>query len=80
MIRIFALCNMSIFMYILQSMYDHELQALQEVIQEKVVLLLNDHDNSVKRALLDNGITRLCVFFGRQKGWLTTLRYKTSIF
>ncbi|KAL4221189.1 phosphoinositide-3-kinase [Mactra antiquata] len=49
------------------SMYDHELQALQEVIQEKVVLLLNDHDNCVKRALLDNGITRLCVFFGRQK-------------
>ncbi|XP_053378617.1 phosphoinositide 3-kinase regulatory subunit 4-like [Mercenaria mercenaria] len=49
------------------STYDHELQALQEIIQEKVVQLLNDADNSVKRALLDNGITRLCVFFGRQK-------------
>ena len=45
-----------------------ELQALQEMIQEKVVMLLNDPDNSVKRTLLDNGITRLCVFFGRQKG------------
>ena len=51
-----------------QSSYDMELQALQEMIQEKVVMLLNDPDNSVKRTLLDNGITRLCVFFGRQKG------------
>ena len=52
----------------LQSSYDLELQTLQEIIQEKVVLLLNDPDNTVKRTLLDNGITRLCVFFGRQKG------------
>ena len=54
--------------YFPQSSYDMELQALQEMIQEKVVMLLNDPDNSVKRTLLDNGITRLCVFFGRQKG------------
>ncbi|XP_052760753.1 phosphoinositide 3-kinase regulatory subunit 4-like [Mya arenaria] len=50
------------------STYDQELHALQEIIQEIVVALLNDLDNSVKRSLLDNnGITRLCVFFGRQK-------------
>lgn len=61
------------FFIVLQSTYDQELQALQEIIQEKVVLLLNDHDNSVKRALLDNGITRLCVFFGRQKGMITNV-------
>ncbi|XP_064641912.1 phosphoinositide 3-kinase regulatory subunit 4-like isoform X2 [Lineus longissimus] len=47
--------------------YDAELQALHEMIQQKVVKLLSDPDNIVKRTLLENGITRLCVFFGRQK-------------
>ncbi|XP_074653856.1 phosphoinositide 3-kinase regulatory subunit 4-like [Tubulanus polymorphus] len=47
--------------------YDAELQALHEMIQQKVVTLLSDPDNSVKQTLLENGITRLCVFFGRQK-------------
>ena len=45
-----------------------ELQSLQETIQQKVVTLLSDLDNTVKQTLLENGITRLCVFFGRQKG------------
>ena len=45
-----------------------ELQALHEMIQQKVVTLLSDPDNVVKQTLLENGITRLCVFFGRQKG------------
>ena len=48
--------------------YDVELQALHEMIQQKVVILLSDPDNIVKRTLLESGITRLCVFFGRQKG------------
>ena len=38
------------------------------MIQQKVVTLLSDPDNVVKQTLLENGITRLCVFFGRQKG------------
>jgi hypothetical protein len=69
-----------IYCLLFKSTYDHELQALQEIIQEKVVLLLNDYDNSVKRALLDNGITRLCVFFGRQKGRQSFLFYVGFLF
>ena len=29
--------------------------------------LLSDPENIVKQTLLENGITQLCVFFGRQK-------------
>ncbi len=50
-----------------KATYDMELQALHEMIQQKVVTLLSDPDNVVKQTLLQNGITRLCVFFGRQK-------------
>ncbi|XP_067658475.1 phosphoinositide 3-kinase regulatory subunit 4-like [Haliotis asinina] len=53
--------------YMLESSYDVELQTLQEMIQQKVVTLLSDPDNLVKQTLLQSGITRLCVFFGRQK-------------
>lgn len=57
------------FLYIsfLQGSYDTELQALHELIQRKVVTLLSDPENIVKQTLLENGITQLCVFFGRQK-------------
>ena len=51
----------------LQGSYDTELQALHELIQRKVVTLLSDPENIVKQTLLENGITQLCVFFGRQK-------------
>lgn len=44
-----------------------ELQALHEMVQQKVVTLLSDPENIVKQPLMENGITRLCVFFGRQK-------------
>lgn len=44
-----------------------ELQALHEMVQQKVVTLLSDPENIVKQTLMENGITRLCVFFGRQK-------------
>ncbi|XP_043922670.1 phosphoinositide 3-kinase regulatory subunit 4 [Protopterus annectens] len=47
--------------------YDTELQALHEMVQQKVVTLLSDLENIVKQTLMENGITRLCVFFGRQK-------------
>ncbi|XP_040103086.1 phosphoinositide 3-kinase regulatory subunit 4 [Oryx dammah] len=47
--------------------YDTELQALHEMVQQKVVTLLSDPENIVKQTLTENGITRLCVFFGRQE-------------
>ena len=50
-----------------QVSYDMELHALHELIQQKVVSLLTSSDNIVKRTLMENGLTRLCVFFGRQK-------------
>uniref|UniRef100_A0A3B3BF04 non-specific serine/threonine protein kinase n=1 Tax=Oryzias melastigma TaxID=30732 RepID=A0A3B3BF04_ORYME len=46
--------------------YD-SLQALHEMVQQKVVTLLSDPENIVKQSLMESGITRLCVFFGRQK-------------
>lgn len=52
-------------MFILLSLA--ELQALHEMVQQKVVTLLSDPENIVKQTLMENGITRLCVFFGRQK-------------
>lgn len=50
-----------------QATYDSELKSLHELIQQYVSNLLTDSDNIVKRTLLEFGITRLCVFFGRQK-------------
>uniref|UniRef100_T1ISE1 non-specific serine/threonine protein kinase n=1 Tax=Strigamia maritima TaxID=126957 RepID=T1ISE1_STRMM len=47
--------------------YDAELQALHEMIQQIVSTLLSDSDNIIKQTLMENGITRLCVFFGHQK-------------
>ena len=51
-----------------EQSYDSELHTLQETIQQKVVTLLSDADNTVKMTLIDNDIGRLCHFFGRQKG------------
>lgn len=51
----------------LLSSWFSELQALHEMVQQKVVTLLSDSENIVKQSLMENGITRLCVFFGRQK-------------
>ncbi|GAB6018579.1 General transcription factor II-I repeat domain-containing protein 1 [Chamberlinius hualienensis] len=50
-----------------QASYDSDLQTLQELIQRSVSILLTNSDNIVKRTLLEFGINRLCVFFGRQK-------------
>ncbi|KAK9768737.1 Serine/threonine-protein kinase [Basidiobolus ranarum] len=49
-----------------EATYDIALVDLQLHIQEQVTILLIDQESSIKRALL-SGITRLCVFFGRQK-------------
>ncbi|KAL7746650.1 Serine/threonine-protein kinase [Sorochytrium milnesiophthora] len=45
---------------------DVVLADLQEAFQEHVTMLLTDADSSVKRCLL-SVITRLCIFFGKQK-------------
>jgi len=50
-----------------QGSYDVELQALHELIQSMVTSLLTNTENIVKRTLLEKGLARLCVFFGRQK-------------
>ncbi|KAG8224648.1 hypothetical protein J437_LFUL003082 [Ladona fulva] len=49
------------------SGYDAELQTLHQMIQDTVATLLTDPENLVKRTLVENGITQLCVFFGKQK-------------
>lgn len=48
--------------------YESELQTLHEMIQQAVAMLLTDPCNLVKQTLVENGITELCVFFGKQKG------------
>ncbi|KAJ8021698.1 Phosphoinositide 3-kinase regulatory subunit 4 [Holothuria leucospilota] len=50
-----------------QASYEDELRNLHEMIQQRVVVLLSDPENIVKQTLLENGITKLCVFFGKQK-------------
>ncbi|XP_063233284.1 phosphoinositide 3-kinase regulatory subunit 4 isoform X2 [Bacillus rossius redtenbacheri] len=50
-----------------QPGYETELQTLQEIIQQMVSTLLTDAQNVVKQTLMENGITKLCVFFGKQK-------------
>ncbi|GLH13555.1 Phosphoinositide 3-kinase regulatory subunit 4 [Gryllus bimaculatus] len=47
--------------------YESELQTLHEMIQQTVSTLLTDQQNLVKQTLMENGITKLCVFFGKQK-------------
>jgi phosphoinositide-3-kinase regulatory subunit 4 len=50
-----------------QGSYQSELENLHNVFEKKVVTLLCDQENIVKRTLLENGIAKLCVFFGRRK-------------
>lgn len=47
--------------------YEIELSALHEMIQQSVSNLLTDQQSIVKQTLMESGITKLCVFFGRQK-------------
>lgn len=50
--------------------YEVELQTLHEMVQQTVSLLLTDSQTLVKQTLMESGITKLCVFFGKQKGQL----------
>lgn len=47
--------------------YDMELAALHEMLQQAIMSLLTDCQSIVKQTLIESGITKLCVFFGRQK-------------
>lgn len=48
--------------------YEVELQTLHEMVQQTVSSLLTDAQTIVKQTLMESGITKLCVFFGKQKG------------
>lgn len=48
--------------------YETELSALHEMLHQTVSHLLTDAQPIVKQTLMECGITKLCVFFGRQKG------------
>lgn len=47
--------------------FESELSTLHEMIQVCVSSLLTDSQNIVKRTLIENGIVKLCIFFGKQK-------------
>lgn len=53
--------------------YEIELQTLHEMVQQTVSALLTDSQTIVKQTLMESGITKLCVFFGKQKGKLFSL-------
>ena len=48
--------------------YDMELHDLHEMLSGTVMSLLTDSQSIVKQTLMESGITKLCVFFGSQKG------------
>lgn len=48
--------------------YEMELSTLHEMLHQTVSHLLTDPQPIVKQTLMECGITKLCVFFGRQKG------------
>ena len=47
--------------------YDTELTALHDSISHGVSVLLADSANSVKQSLMEHSVTKLAVFFGKQK-------------
>lgn len=48
--------------------YENELSTLHEMLHQTVMSLLTDSQSIVKQSLMESGINKLCVFFGRQKG------------
>lgn len=50
--------------------YENELSALHDMVQQTVAHLLTDSQSLVKQTLMESGLARLCVFFGKQKGTL----------
>ena len=47
--------------------YDTELTALHDMISHAVSVLLADSANAVKQALMERSVTKLAIFFGKQK-------------
>lgn len=60
--------------------YETELSALHEMLHQTVSHLLTDSQAIVKQTLMEGGITKLCVFFGRQKGRKRTKQCVASTF
>lgn len=56
--------------------YETELSALHEMLHQTVSHLLTDPQPVVKQTVMECGITKLCVFFGRQKGGKEKSKYK----
>lgn len=48
--------------------YETELHDLHEMLSSTVMSLLTDSQVVVKQTLMESGVTKLCVFFGSQKG------------
>jgi phosphoinositide-3-kinase regulatory subunit 4 len=61
--------------------YENELHDLQDMLSTTVMSLLTDSQVVVKQTLMESGITKLCVFFGSQKGECTFqfLKRKTNV-
>jgi phosphoinositide-3-kinase regulatory subunit 4 len=45
----------------------NNLNIFLQQVQQSVSMLLTDQQNLVKQTLIENGINKLCVFFGKQK-------------
>lgn len=56
--------------------YDNELHDLHEMLSGTVMNLLTDSQTIVKQTLMESGITKLCVFFGSQKGKIFGFLFK----
>lgn len=47
--------------------YEMELTALHDGLEQAIMYLLTDSQSIVKQTLIESGITKLCIFFGKQK-------------
>lgn len=60
--------------------YETELSALHEMLHQTVSHLLTDSQPIVKQTVMECGIEKLCVFFGRQKGKLIFIHLVCLVF
>lgn len=59
--------------------YETELHDLHEMLSGTVMSLLTDSQSIVKQTLMESGITKLCVFFGSQKGEFDLLQHEIQL-
>lgn len=60
--------------------YENELAALHDMVQQTVAHLLTDSHSLVKQTLMESGLARLCVFFGKQKGMYRSYNNKNKLY